>query len=125
VKPAGELGGDPMPHQMRLWKAMQQQQGRARAAAAYEYRSSVAGGGLSFWMTQGLKLYTGKHIGEYLALTLDGKVLSAPVIQAAIPGGRVEIMTGSAGGFEAAELDRLVRIINGGPLPFALREMTD
>ena len=35
--------------------------------------------------------YTANHIGSYFAITLDGMVLSAPVIQNAIPNGNVEI----------------------------------
>lgn len=67
--------------------------------------------------------FTRQHVGEYVALTLDHRVLSAPVIMDVIPNGEVEVQTGSPDGFDAAELDRLVRIINGGPLPAALREV--
>jgi preprotein translocase subunit SecD len=67
--------------------------------------------------------FTRKHVGEYVALTLDNRVLSAPVIMDPIPGGEVEIQTGSRDGFGASDLDRLVRIINAGSLPAALREV--
>ena len=44
--------------------------------------------------TTGAKLfgeYTAGHIGQYFAIVLDSKVISAPVIQSAIPGGNVQI----------------------------------
>jgi len=69
--------------------------------------------------------YTREHIGDYFAITMDDTVLSAPVIQDAIPNGEILIQTNSPGGFDPAELDRLVRIANGGPLPAALREVSD
>ena len=35
--------------------------------------------------------YTKAHIGEYFAITLDGRVISAPVIMSGIDGGRVQL----------------------------------
>ena len=64
--------------------------------------------------------YTQEHVGEYLAITHDGTVVSAPLIQEAILNGEILIQTD--GGLASDELDGLVRIINGGPLPAALRE---
>ena len=39
------------------------------------------------------------HVGEYFAIALDGKVISAPVIQNSIPNGKVQITGGGIGGF--------------------------
>ncbi len=39
--------------------------------------------------------YTSKHVGEFFAIVLDGKVVSAPVIQSAITGGQGIITGGS------------------------------
>jgi hypothetical protein len=66
--------------------------------------------------------YTAANVGMYVAIVIDGRVLSAPMIQAAIPGGRVQIMSGDIGGFKADELRGLVAILSSGPLPFPLQE---
>jgi len=66
--------------------------------------------------------YTSKHVGEFFAIVLDGKVVSAPVIQSAITGGSGIISGGSAGGFSANEMDSLITVLNYGSLPFPLKE---
>ena len=38
--------------------------------------------------------YTANHVGDYFAITLDGAVISAPVIQNSIPNGNVQITGG-------------------------------
>src|SRR4029079_17320893 len=46
---------------------------------------------------EGAKLfadYTAKHVGEYFAIVLDSRVISAPQIQDSIPGGHVQITSG-------------------------------
>ena len=45
--------------------------------------------------------YTAEHIGEYFAITLDGAVITAPVIENAIPNGQVQITAGGIGGLPA------------------------
>ncbi|MFL5679542.1 MAG: protein translocase subunit SecD [Chloroflexota bacterium] len=76
----------------------------------------------------GTKLFadhTAKHINEYFAITLDGKVISAPVIQSAIPTGQVEIRAGGAGGFSLQEATSLVTILKFGSLPFPIAELSN
>lgn len=66
--------------------------------------------------------YTADHIGEYFAITLDGRVLKAPVIRGAIKGGEVQIAMGQP----AATLDQvreLVSILRFGSFPWPLREV--
>ena len=65
--------------------------------------------------------YTEANVGKYVAIALDGRVISAPMILAAIPGGRVQIASDRIGGFEADELRDLVAILTSGPLPIPLR----
>jgi len=44
--------------------------------------------------------YTSKHVGEYFAIVLDSRVISAPVIDQAISGGNVQIsQKGTIGGY--------------------------
>jgi preprotein translocase subunit SecD len=65
--------------------------------------------------------YTSKHVGEFFAIVLDGKVVSAPVIQSAITGGQ-GIITGGTTGFTAAQMNNLITVLNYGSLPFPLKE---
>jgi preprotein translocase subunit SecD len=56
--------------------------------------------------------FTGAHINSSLALVLDGKVVSAPVIKSRVDGmGIIE------GNFSRAEVEDLVNILRNGPLP--------
>jgi preprotein translocase subunit SecD len=69
--------------------------------------------------------YTKAHIGQYFAIVLDGKVISAPTIQSEIPGGQVEIsQNGVVGGFPLDEANELVAFLQTGPLPAPLRELS-
>lgn len=65
--------------------------------------------------------YTAGHIGEYVAIVLDGQVLDAPVIQSAIPNGQVQVQSGG-GGFDLAAAERLVMWLQWGPMPRPLME---
>ena len=62
--------------------------------------------------------YTAAHVGDYFAITIDGSVLSAPVIQNGIPNGEVQITGGGQDGFSAETVSSLVTILRSGPLPF-------
>ena len=66
--------------------------------------------------------WTSAHIGESFAIVIDGRVVSAPVIQAAIPGGEVQITSGDADGTDLADARFLAAILDSGPYPVALRE---
>ncbi len=69
--------------------------------------------------------HTAKHIGEYFAITLDGSVISAPVIKDAIPNGQVEISSGGIGGFPQKEAENLVTVLKFGSLPFRIQEISN
>ena len=74
----------------------------------------------------GAKLFadhTSRHVGDYVAIVLDGKVLTAPVIREAIPGGQIQISQAGSGGFTLAAANRLITILQFGPLPFPLHEV--
>ena len=76
---------------------------------------------------EGAKLFgdfTTDHIGEFFAIVLDGKVISAPQINGAITGGQVQISAGGIGGFPAAEANDLVTILKFGSLPFPIQEVS-
>jgi preprotein translocase subunit SecD len=69
--------------------------------------------------------YTSKHVGDYFAIVLDGKVISAPVINEAIPGGQVQISQNGIGGYPLAAAQNLVTILQFGQLPFGLSELAN
>jgi preprotein translocase subunit SecD len=68
--------------------------------------------------------YTAQHIGDYFAITLDGTVISAPVIQNSIPNGQVQITSGGIGGFPVNEANNLVTVLKFGSLPFPIIELS-
>jgi preprotein translocase subunit SecD len=77
--------------------------------------------------SEGAKLfgdYTAANIGKYFAIVLDSKVISAPVINSAIPGGHVEISSGGIGGYPLKEAQDLVTILQYGSLPFPIEELS-
>ena len=57
--------------------------------------------------------YTGDNIGKFIAVALDDKVYSAPVIQGKIAGGQTQI----SGNFTVAEASDLGKILKTGKLP--------
>ncbi|HTK44585.1 MAG TPA: protein translocase subunit SecD [Patescibacteria group bacterium] len=67
--------------------------------------------------------WTAAHVNEYFAIVLDNVVISAPVIQGAIPGGNVQISSGSLSGFAKQEADDLVNVLRFGSLPFPVEEL--
>jgi hypothetical protein len=68
--------------------------------------------------------YTAAHIGSFFAIALDGRVVSAPVINSEIPSGKVEISQGGEGGWDAVAANELVTIIRLKPLPAPLTEIS-
>src|ERR1044072_8362156 len=68
--------------------------------------------------------YTSKNVGSYFAITLDGAVVSAPVIQNAIPNGNVQITGGGLAGFNAKDAGNLVTILKFGSLPFPITALS-
>jgi preprotein translocase subunit SecD len=69
--------------------------------------------------------YTADHIGQYFAIVLDGKVITAPVIQSSIPNGQVQISSGGIGGYPLDEATNLVTILQFGQLPFPIEELAN
>jgi SecD/SecF fusion protein len=64
---------------------------------------------------------TRANIGRPLAVVLDGKVITAPVIRSAIAGGSGEI----SGGFTSAEASSLALLLRGGALPVPLKVLEE
>ncbi len=62
--------------------------------------------------------FTAGHIGTQTAFTLDSQVVSAPVIQEAIPGGRTQI-TGGDPAFTASTARQLANVLKYGSLPLS------
>ncbi|MDP2655555.1 MAG: protein translocase subunit SecD [bacterium] len=95
--------------------------GRYLASASLQFGSGATAGLaapqiLLNFNSEGAKLFekiTSEHIGEMLAIFLDGQPISTPVIQEAIPGGQAVI----SGKFTATEARDLVRNLNFGALP--------
>ena len=57
---------------------------------------------------------------------LDGKIISAPSINEAIPGGQVQISQNSTiGGYPLAAAQNLVTILQFGQLPFPIQELAN
>jgi preprotein translocase subunit SecD len=68
--------------------------------------------------------YTAAHIGDYLGITLDGIVISVPVVMSAISSGSVRISVVGTPESQLADAQRLVTIINSGALPFPIEEVS-
>ena len=68
--------------------------------------------------------YTAANIGSYFAITLDGTVISAPVIQSSIPNGNVQITGGGISGFGSKEAKELVTVLKFGSLPFPITALS-
>ncbi|WP_372506834.1 protein translocase subunit SecD, partial [Mycobacterium heidelbergense] len=62
--------------------------------------------------------FTAAHIGTQTAFTLDSQVVSAPLIQEAIPGGRTQI-TGGDPPFTASTARQLANVLKYGSLPLS------
>ncbi len=61
--------------------------------------------------------YTAKNIGKYLTIVLDNKVISSPVIQSAIPGGKGVIN----GSFTLESASELAVLLRAGALPIPVK----
>ncbi|OGG40864.1 protein-export membrane protein SecD [Candidatus Kaiserbacteria bacterium GWA2_50_9] len=95
--------------------------GRYLASAALQFGSGATAGlatpqVILNFDSDGAKLFekiTTEHVGEMLAIFLDGQPISTPIIQEPIPGGQATI----SGNFTAPEARDLVRNLNFGALP--------
>jgi preprotein translocase subunit SecD len=77
---------------------------------------------------EGAKLfgdYTAANVGKFFAIVLDSKVISAPSINQAIPGGHVEISSGGIGGYPLKEAQQIVTVLQYGSLPFPIVELSN
>ncbi|HEY7589582.1 MAG TPA: protein translocase subunit SecD [Candidatus Limnocylindrales bacterium] len=68
--------------------------------------------------------HTAEHVGDYFAIALDGRVISAPRINEPIPGGQVVISAGAAVGFSLTEATELVTVLKYGSLPFPITQVS-
>lgn len=97
--------------------------GRYLQSAQLEFYGQSSSGGLAnepivaiHFNSEGAKLFediTREHIGESLAIFLDGEVISSPRINEAIAGGNAII----SGGFDPEEAKQLAQNLNFGALP--------
>jgi preprotein translocase subunit SecD len=69
--------------------------------------------------------YTKNNVGKYMAITMDKKVISCPVIKTVISGPGVSIESGSTAGFPLAEAQSLVIQLKYGALPIPLKVVSD
>ncbi|HEX5825327.1 MAG TPA: protein translocase subunit SecD, partial [Candidatus Limnocylindrales bacterium] len=68
--------------------------------------------------------YTRDHVKQFFAIVLDGRVISAPEINEAIPGGNVQISQPGIQGYPLKEATDLVTVLQFGSLPFPTRELS-
>jgi len=61
--------------------------------------------------------YTANHIGEYFAITVDGIVITAPVITSSIANGQVEITSPGVGGWDPAAQLQVIALLASGAMP--------
>lgn len=69
------------------------------------------------------RAWTAVNIGAYLAIVVDGIVLSAPTVQDEIPGGKVRISQSGVDGWKADEANRVVSVLSSGPYPVPIVEL--
>jgi hypothetical protein len=67
--------------------------------------------------TEALATYTGSHIGQPLPLALDGKILTAPIIQSPITEGDIIITAPSVPDASGLSAAALAAILKSGPVP--------
>ena len=69
--------------------------------------------------------WTKNHVQDYFAIVLDSTVISAPIIESAITGGRVSIENKqNVGGMPLAEATELTNVLRFGALPFPVEELS-
>lgn len=94
----------------------------ARAMVEFSPNTNAVVVGLEF-TSEGALLFakiTRENVGKPLAVILDGNIISAPVIQSEITGGRAQI----TGNFTPEEAKALVRNLNYGSLPVPISLVT-
>lgn len=89
-----------------------------RASLGFAHQTSEPQVALEF-NDRGAEIFaelTRRHVGQPLAIFLDGELLSAPVVQQEITGGQAQI----TGRFSVAEARELARNLNAGALPIPI-----
>jgi preprotein translocase subunit SecD len=71
-----------------------------------------------------LARYTAEHVGESMAIVLDGQVVSSFVVMEPIVDGRLQISVAGDGGSQLAEAQALVTTLKFGQLPFPMQELS-
>ena len=89
----------------RAAQAFDQQTGRPMISFSFDHAGALRFGTL-----------TAENVGQRFAIVLDGEVLTAPVIQQAIPGGQGQI----TGSFTVEAAQTLAVLLNSGALPASL-----
>ena len=84
---------------------------------------------INFELTdEGAKIFsdfTRTHVGKYMAITMDKKVISSPIIREVIPGPKVSISNPEAGGIPIDEAKSVVIQLKYGALPIPLKVVSD
>jgi preprotein translocase subunit SecD len=70
-----------------------------------------------------IERWTTDHVGEVLAIVLDGTIVTAPVVLEPIKDGKMQISSGGEGGFSPAEAERLASILRSGAYPVPVGEV--
>ena len=66
--------------------------------------------------------WSGAHIGEVLAIVVDGEPVATPTIMSPITDGVVQLSSGGEGGWPETEATRLVALLASGRLPHPVEE---
>jgi len=111
--PLEAVAGQPLPSQVApLFGGDQIADARATADAAGGPMLSIR------LASEGARLfaaYSSAHVGEFFALLLDGRVITAPLVQAAIPDGAFNVTLPADS--LPMPVDALAAILASGPLP--------
>jgi preprotein translocase subunit SecD len=88
------------------------------SASVDSSRNWVVNFGFAGTAASQFETWSGQHIGNYFAIVLDSKVISAPYLKSQITGGKGEI----SGSFTQASAKSLATILQYGALPFPVQE---
>src|SRR4051794_13900686 len=89
--------------------------GTRSTTGAWVVNLTLNNSGSDAWAT-----YTAANVGKQVGITLDGRVVSAPTIQGAIPGGKTEI----SGSFDQTTATELANQLKYGALPLSFKQAT-
>jgi preprotein translocase subunit SecD len=71
-----------------------------------------------------LEELSANSVGKKIAIVLDGRIASTPIVAAPLAGGRITIALGGPADRQQREADELVAVLRAGPLPAPIREET-